>query len=149
MGPVVVVVVDSVVVVVVVVAVVVLTVVVVAAAVVVAVQQENPLVVPLQEPLRYVPLGQLMLEHAEHTASLLPEHPPLWYRPAAQPLHGVHVASDVPEHPPALNSSAGQVLQSGHVVSSLVLSELLPAVRYCPFPHDVFLAAHVVAESVY
>ena len=42
------------------------------------------MVVPVHEPERYWPPVQLALEQVAHTASDVPEHPPLLYLPAPQ-----------------------------------------------------------------
>ena len=99
------------------------------------------MVVPVHEPERYWPPVQLALEQVAHTASDVPEHPPLLYLPALQvaqvehekpllvPEHDparclpvaqlmleqvVHAVLDVPEHPPLLYLPASQVAQVEH-----------------------------------
>ena len=40
--------------------------------------------VPEHDPVRYLPVAQLMLEQVVHTVLDVPEHPPLSYLPEAQ-----------------------------------------------------------------
>ena len=57
----------------------------------------------------------------------------------------------VPEQLPTRYELAAQLRLEHvvHVVSSFVFSELLPAVRYCPSPHDVLFLAHVPPAFLY